>query len=76
MTEDRIDELSGRVEVLVESAGTGLAFLAVLALASLLPGGLVAVIGLPAGFGPLERHRRINTGPLVRFGSREMMREV
>ena len=54
MTEDRIDELSGRVEVLVESAGTGLAFLAVLALASLLPGGLVAVIGLPAGFGPVD----------------------
>jgi membrane protease YdiL (CAAX protease family) len=54
VTEDRIDEICGRVEVLVESAGTGLAFLAVLSLSSLLPGGLAPAIGLPAGFGPVD----------------------
>jgi membrane protease YdiL (CAAX protease family) len=54
VTDDPLDQIAGRVEVLAETAGTGAAFLAIFGLASLLPGGRIGVIGLPEGFGPVD----------------------
>jgi membrane protease YdiL (CAAX protease family) len=44
----------GRVEVLLETAGTGLACTGLFALAAAIPGGLTPLLGLPAGLGPVD----------------------